>query len=62
MAYELAARFYFETGDEGTSWYLFSKAVQKYQEWGAYGKASRLFAETNNRFGTDTEDTANSQS
>ena len=52
LAYELAARFYFETGDEGTSWHLFSKAHQKYQEWGAFGKATHLFADINNRFGS----------
>ena len=51
LAYELAARFYFETGDEGTSFHLFSKARLKYEEWGAFGKATRLSIDMTKRFG-----------
>ena len=54
LAYELAARFYFETGDKGSSWQHFNKAHQKYKEWGALGKASHIFEDINQRFSADT--------
>ena len=50
LADELAARFYFETGDAGTSLQLFRAAHEKYQQWGAFGKATHLFADINRRF------------
>ena len=51
LACELAARLYFETGDVRTSLQYFRIAHEKYEEWGAFGKATHLFTNINQRFG-----------
>ena len=51
LAYELAARFYFETNDAVMSLQLFTEAYEKYREWGAFGKSAHLLADINQRFG-----------
>jgi tetratricopeptide (TPR) repeat protein len=43
LACELAGRFYLETGDLTTSMTHFRLAHEKYQTWGAIGKATQLF-------------------
>ena len=50
LAYELTARFYFEIGDKVSSLEHFRMAHEKYQEWGAFGKACQLFTYINQRF------------
>ena len=50
LAYELAARFYFETGDVRTSFEHSRLALEKYQKWGAFGKATHLLTYMNQRF------------
>lgn len=49
-AYELAGRFYMETGDVSSSLEHFRKANEKYHTWGAVAKADRLFSYINNKF------------
>jgi tetratricopeptide (TPR) repeat protein len=44
LACELAARFYFETGDLRTSLEHFTLAHKNYCTWGCFEKANRLFA------------------
>ena len=43
LASELAGRFYLETGDRVSSLEYLRVAHTKYSEWGAVGKANRLF-------------------
>jgi len=42
LANELAGHFYLETGRRNKSVHYFSRAVEKYNEWGAVAKASAL--------------------
>ena len=53
LASELAGRFYLEIGDLEISFEHFRLAHEKYSEWGATGKASRLFEFINSKFGND---------
>ena len=50
LACELAGRFYLEIGDMVSSLEHFRVAHSKYSEWGALGKASRLFEFTSETF------------
>jgi hypothetical protein len=51
LASDLAGRFYLEIGDLELSFKHFRVAHEKYSEWGAVGKASRLFEFMNSTFG-----------
>jgi tetratricopeptide (TPR) repeat protein len=50
FALELAARFYFETGDMPSSMEHFIQAHERYCEWGAYAKANQLFHHISDKF------------
>lgn len=50
LAYELAAKFYLETGDRQASQNHFRLAHKKYIEWGAVSKADHLLAFANENF------------
>jgi hypothetical protein len=42
LANEFAGHFHVETGRRNRSWPYFSQAIEKYSEWGAAAKASKL--------------------
>lgn len=44
VAYELAAKFYFNLSDFSTSLEYYTVAHEKYCEWGAYAKANSIYA------------------
>jgi tetratricopeptide (TPR) repeat protein len=50
FALELAANFYFETGESQSSLEHFRQAYAKYYEWGAYAKANQLHQQINEKF------------
>ncbi|KAL3767422.1 hypothetical protein ACHAWO_010078 [Cyclotella atomus] len=50
FALELAADFYFETGDLTVSLEHFKAAHNRYCDWGAYAKANELFQQINAKF------------
>jgi tetratricopeptide (TPR) repeat protein len=50
LAAELAANFFFDTGDFNSSIDHFNLAHQKYLSWGGIGKACSLFAYMNEAF------------
>jgi hypothetical protein len=50
QAYELAARFYLEIGNQALSLEHFRLAHETYIAWGAIGKANSLFEYTNRTF------------
>lgn len=51
LAYECAARFYMEIGDNSTSLQHFIMAHETYEAWGAVEKARRMFEYVNEKFG-----------
>lgn len=55
LACELAAKFYFETGDLSSSLEHYRFAHEKYCEWGAVGKANQLFGLINETFAPHIE-------
>jgi hypothetical protein len=50
LACELAARFYLEIGDLPSALDHFLLSHEKYELWGAVGKAALLFAFVNDKF------------
>ena len=59
LACELAAKFYFNTGDKKTSLQYYKLAHSKYETWGSVKKATKLY-ETINKFGDDVAPSWNS--
>eukprot|EP00804_Cyclotella_cryptica_P025420 CCRYP_017200-RA/>CCRYP_017200-RA protein AED:0.17 eAED:0.17 QI:0/0.83/0.57/1/0.83/0.71/7/325/1615 len=56
MAYELAAKFYFNINDFSTSLKYYTAAHEKYSEWGAYAKAKLLVQCIEDKFSTSLGD------
>lgn len=62
LACELAAKFYLATGNLRSSLEHFRLAHEKYHQWGALGKADRLFAYINETFSNVSSDNSASLS